>query len=469
MRKRTAVLTAALLATGALTPLTPAAPAAAATAKFADDFNGDGHRDLVLGDETATVASRKQAGAVVVVWGTAHGPDPAKRSVITQNTPSVAGTAEANDRFGAKVTVADMDKDGYGDVVVTAPGERDGAYHGTFTVLWGSKSGLTNGTSFRSPGCKDCGFAKDIAVGDFTADGKQDVVAITDEYIYLVRGPFTRTGSHGTATNLDPIDGEDINPELVVSGKVTKDGTADFAVLGYDSDTWTNRAWFYRGRSGGPTTPPGKAGLPNSGELDHASAAVADFDKDGYGDLAVGVPRSGKGGAVHIFKGTSSGPATKATSISQDTPGVPGTRESGDYFGYDVSAADVNNDGYPDLAIGIPCEVLGGNIFRSGAVTVLRGGKSGLSGTNARQYDVGTPGVAGEPAEDNDSWLGSSVLLRDFTHDGRAELIATADEKGRLHILPGTASGPTGTGSALLTTQDLGLGAHPFFGGVLAD
>ncbi|MFF4571340.1 FG-GAP repeat protein [Streptomyces sp. NPDC001410] len=468
MRKRTYLLTAALLASG-LTPLALAAPATAATAKYADDFNGDGYRDLALGDHTATTAGKKEAGAVVVVWGTAHGPDPAKRSVITQNTPYIAGTAETNDHFGAKVTAADMNKDGYGDLVVTAPGEDDSSYHGTFTILWGSKSGLTTGTSFKSPSCKDCGFAKDIAVGDFTADGRPDVVAITDDYIYVLRGPFTKSGSRGTATNLDPIDGEDIKPDLVVSGKVTKDGTADFAVLGYDSDTWTNRAWFYRGGSGGPTKPTRKIGLLGDSGLVDASATIADFDKDGYGDLAVGLARAGKGGTVRVYKGTSQGPSTTGTSFTQDTAGVPGTRESVDYFGYDVSAADTNGDGYPDLAVGIPGEILGDHNFRDGAVTVLRGGRGGLTGRNSRQYDVGTPGVEGDPDDGNGAWLGSSVLLRDLDRDGRAELVATANEIGRLYLLPGTASGPTGTGSALLTAQSLGLGNRGSFGAALTD
>ncbi|MEV1079696.1 VCBS repeat-containing protein [Streptomyces sp. NPDC050211] len=467
MRKRTAgLLTVALLAS-AVPPLLLAPPAAAAAAKYADDFNGDGYRDLALGDPTATVGGKKEAGAVVVVWGSATGLDTAKRTVVTQNTPNVAGTAETGDSFGADITTVDLDKDGYGDVIATAPAEADGSYHGTFTVLWGSRSGLTRGSSHHNPACKTCGFAKDLAVGDFNGDGRQDVVAVDDEHIWYLRGPFTKSGGRGAATNLDPVDGEDINPELVVSGKVTKDGTADFAVIGYDADTWTNRVWFYRGGAGGPAKPTKKTGLPSSSDVYGISAQIADFDKNGYGDLAVGIPRGGRGGVVHVLRGTSTGPSSTVKTLSQNTAGVPDVSESGDGFGGDVSAWDTNGDGYPDLAVGSSMEMLGGSYFREGAVTVLRGGTSGLTGKNARQYSHATTGVEGEPTED--AWLGTSVLLRDYNRDNRAELVATAPEMGRLHLLRGTASGPTGAGSTLLTAAQLGLGSRPYFGARLAD
>ncbi|MCI3274961.1 FG-GAP and VCBS repeat-containing protein [Streptomyces cylindrosporus] len=459
-------LLAAALLSATLTPLALAAPASAAAAKYADDFNGDGYRDLVLGDRTAAVGGRAEAGAVVVMWGTASGLDSATRKVYTQNSPGVEGSAEAGDHFGAKVTTADLNKDGYADVVVTSPGEDSGSRHGMFSVLWGSKSGLTKGSSYTMGG--DDVFAKDIAVGDFDADGKPDVVAVGDNYVWFMRGPFTKSGSRGTATNLDPVDGEDISPELVVSGKVTKDSTADFAVVGYDAATRSHRVWFYRGSGSGPVRPPKKYGLPASTEITGSSAVIADFDKNGYGDLAVGVSRSGKGGAVHLLKGTSTGFGTTVKSLSQDTAGVPGVRESGDYFGYDVSAGDTNGDGYPDLAVGVPLETLGSEFWRAGAVTVLRGGASGLTGTNSRQYDYTTSGVE-RPADESDSWFGASVLLRDYNRDGRAELVAAAPEIGRLHFFPGTSSGPTGAGSSTLTVKQLGLGTRTFFGAALAD
>lgn len=461
---------AALLATAVLaatvSPVALGAPASAAPAKHVDDFNGDGYRDLLLGDRTATVAGKKDAGAVVVIWGSATGLNPAKRSVITQNSPGVDGVAEAKDGFGAKVTSADLNKDGYADIVATSPGELYADRHGTFTVLWGSRSGLTKGSTYASPGSKKQIFGLDVAIGDFDADGNLDIVSVDGEFVWFLRGPFTKAGGRGRATNLDPQDGENIKAEMVVAGKVTKDGTADFALVGYDVDTASNRVWFYKGGRNGPAKP-WKRTLPASSGLSGSSAVIADFDRNGYGDLAIGVSRSGRGGAVHVLPGTATGPAGRLTTLTQNSAGVPGSVEDGDLFGYDVSAADTNGDGYPDLAVGAPYEAIGTSDWADGSITVLRGGSTGLTGRNARQYDRTTPGLP-NVSPDN-AWLGASLLLRDYNGDGRAELIATADEGGRLHMFPGTSSGPTGTGSRTLTVPQLGLGARAFMGATLAD
>jgi hypothetical protein len=51
--------------------------------------------------------------------------------------------------------------------------------------------------------------------------------------------------------------------------------------------------------------------------------------------------------------------ASKRTVVSQDTSGVPGGAESGDGFGSDTAYADFDGDGYDDLAVGAPWEDLG--------------------------------------------------------------------------------------------------------------
>ncbi|MER8221459.1 hypothetical protein ABTZ58_12895 [Streptomyces sp. NPDC094143] len=95
MRRQTPAALAAALLTAGLTPLTLAAPVPAAPARHADDFNGDGYRDLAA----------------------------ARRTVLTQDSAGIPGTAEEGDRFGKALTSGDVNADGYGDLVVGSVGE----------------------------------------------------------------------------------------------------------------------------------------------------------------------------------------------------------------------------------------------------------------------------------------------------------------------------------------------------------
>jgi hypothetical protein len=84
----------------------------------------------------------------------------------------------------------------------------------------------------------------------------------------------------------------------------------------------------------------------------------------------------------------------------QGAGGVAGIAEDFDAFGFAVSAGDFNNNGFADLAVGVPFEDIGA-IAEAGAVNVLYGAAGGLSAAGNQQFWQGAGGVAGI-AEDFD-------------------------------------------------------------------
>jgi hypothetical protein len=111
----------------------------------ADDVNGDGYADVAVGiPEEDLEAGQKDAGSVVQLYGGAGGLSGTGAQAFTQDTAGVPGAAEAGDRFGAAVRLADTNGDGAADLSAGAPDE-DGAHSssGAAWVLRGKPAGLT--------------------------------------------------------------------------------------------------------------------------------------------------------------------------------------------------------------------------------------------------------------------------------------------------------------------------------------
>ncbi|MFD9138873.1 FG-GAP and VCBS repeat-containing protein [Streptomyces bottropensis] len=447
MRFRSATLAATLVA-ATVTPLAlSAGSASAAPARHADDFNGDGHRDYAAFSYGPEGDSK--GGGVLVTFGTAAGGPGTKTQFVDQASTGVPGADESNDFFGEVRTAADFNKDGYGDLVVAANGENVGTHkdNGTVTVLWGGKQGLSGGTTLPFKGPKGVsGEARDFATGDFGGDGNQDLALVRDSKTYVYRGAITKSGAKGSVTVLDK-DGSSFYSTAVVSGKVDKDGKTDLVVIGdvVYPEYIASDAWFIKG--GKAKLYPGKTLRlervnGNGGQAERGGdGVIADFDKDGYGDIAIGTSvYDGGKGRVSVWYGSSSGPGRSAR-FTQNTSGVAGTAERGDWFGASVSAGDVDGDGYADLAVGAEGEKLGAQAY-AGGVHVLRGTRSGLTGTGSQWFARDTPGVPGGLEDES---FGSTVRLRDTDGDGKADLYITANY-GSL-LLRGSSKGITTSGA----------------------
>ncbi|GIY00013.1 integrin alpha-PS1 [Caerostris extrusa] len=90
------------------------------------------------------------------------------------------------------------------------------------------------------------------------------------------------------------------------------------------------------------------------------SLTSIDINSDGYVDLVVGAPfyfDKGKGGAIYIYMNSPDGISENAEPIK--ITGKPESR-----FGFAVeNAGDLNQDGFPDLAVGAPYEEGGGAVY----------------------------------------------------------------------------------------------------------
>jgi FG-GAP repeat len=203
-----------------------------------------------------------------------------------------------------------------------------------------------------------------------------------------------------------------------------------------------------------------------------SALATGDFNHDGFADLAAGAPYravggAGAAGAVSVLYGSAAGLTTSGGRLFTQ---VAGAVEGNDLFGFALAAGDFNHDGLADLAAGAPGEDVG-SIDGSGAVSVLYGSAAGLTTSGGKLFTQ----VGGVAVEANDLF-GFALTTGDFNHDGMADLAAgapweavgSATQAGGISVLYGSAPGPFATGSRFFTQVGGASEANDQFGAQLA-
>lgn len=404
------------------------------------DFNGDGFSDLAVGVPFESVGDIFDTGALNVLYGSAAGLASAGSQFWHQDSSGVGGDgAEEGDNFGDALASGDFNGDGFADLAVGVPGEWVGAVGraGAVNVLYGSDAGLIAlGSQFwhqDSLGVKgraeeEDAFGTSLASDDFNGDGFSDLaVGVPYEAVGAIEEAGVVNVLYGTSAGLS---------------------------------TTGNQLWHQNS--------PGVKGTAASIDNFGWSLATGNFGKSSQAELAVGVPGDSPGGrfgagAVNVLYGSSTGLTEVGDQLwAQNSPGISGTAEDGDSFGWSLASADFNGVDGSDLAVGVLFEDVG-RTASAGAVNVLYGSTTGLTAAGNQLWHQNSLGVSGfAEAEDQ---FGSSLTAADFGKSLAADLaigvrledVGSLADAGAVNVLYGSTTGLTAAGDQLWDQNSPGV------------
>jgi hypothetical protein len=351
------------------------------------DLNNDGVDDVVIGAD-----GYADEGAAYIVYGPLTAGTDTTLDQVAHVT--VEGTSSAGSAGERSLGLGDIDGDGLDDMVVAAPTATDGATRsGTVHLFLGSSiAAQTSGSAlsvddsdfqwngndaydWAGEGLANLGDWNDDSINDFAIGATGDEAgAAFGGTVYIITG----TGSAPTGS------------------AVSVATAAELSITG-------NASWYIGANIDG----------------------VGDFDGDGYDDIGIGnIQANANGslsGAAFVVGGGQSG------SLDIDDADLRLNGGASDRAGAGLAAAgDIDDDGYPDMLVGVSRDDTAG--ADAGAI-VLVYGRADL--TTIDGSDIQTVADATVLGPDAGIALGESFVGNfDFDGDGELDLLAGAPRDG---------------------------------------
>ncbi|MBI4357498.1 MAG: FG-GAP repeat protein, partial [Gammaproteobacteria bacterium] len=368
------------------------------------DINGDGVDDLLLGALQADRAANTNIGEAYVVFGSSTGFSSSLELSALSGTNGFKLTGmSATDWTGDSITSADVNGDGFAEVIVGAPqtttnpggkvfmvyGQASFSASVDLSTLNGTNGVRFDGISAGSNLGGSLGFSssrvdvngdglEDMFLGAPGGDPSAETKGNAAGQAFVVFGktsaythPFdisTLNGTNGFTVN--GASGSDVLGK-VSSGDINGDGFGDLIVgadgrdVGANTDAGT--VYVIYGKASGFASSIDLAGAfdgfrvegLSTGDRIGMSVASADINRDGFDDLIIGGPKvdvgaNGDAGKVYVIMGSGSlGTSVDLSALNGANGFVVTGKTTNDEAGFSVSrVGDFNADGFDDFFIG---------------------------------------------------------------------------------------------------------------------
>jgi hypothetical protein len=313
------------------------------------DVDGDGDDDLAIG----VPRSEGTIGRVDVYWGSPTG--------IATAPDQVLRGAAVGEGMGNTLTFADVDGDGFADLIVGYDGT--GGIDDAVRVFPGSAAGVANVATLELHGATvDNGFGRQLVrIGDADGDGTDDV-AIWQGVdalgaVHLGVHPGSAAGMSATATVLIPTRDSmiDVRGAFCGSPDMNGDGLAELVLSEHSAGAGQSAVRVHFGTPGGVLVDPAwrTQGL-SADELITRTACPGDINTDGLADILAASPgASNDRGELYVIFGR--------LDLDRDGYGVTGDPATDDCDDSDPALFQ-NLHGFPDAdadGYGVP----GGDIW----------------------------------------------------------------------------------------------------------